>query len=79
MFNVTDPETWPVTLTLEEVAEIYQRSADSIRHSLTPKSQRMPFRPAPFRKRPWLWRKADIVRDVIGARGDMGKRRTKAA
>lgn len=69
MFTPTNPETWPVLLDLEQVAEIYKLSPDSIRHSLTPKSKRVPFSPAPYAKYPLRWRRADVERDLIGARG----------
>jgi hypothetical protein len=67
-FNPQDVRTWPVTLTVEQVATIYQRSAKAIQASFTPKSRAVPFRPAPFKRRPLRWRRADVERDVFGQR-----------
>ncbi len=72
MFDAHDPATWPVTLTLQQVAAIYQRSADSIRHTLTPSSRGVRFSPEPFKHQPLRWRRVDVERDVCGARGAIG-------
>jgi hypothetical protein len=67
-FDPLDSATWAPTLTLQQVALIYQRTPNAIRHALTPKAKRL-FAPAPFQKHPMRWRKADVLRDVEGARG----------
>ena len=64
-FSPCDPGTWPVTLTAEQVAAIYQRSVAAVKKAC----QRGRFVPAPYKKLPYRWRKADVERDAIGARG----------
>jgi hypothetical protein len=64
-FNSCDPGSWPVVLTAEQVAAIYQRSVGGVKK----KCQEHTFVPAPYQKQPYRWRKADVVRDVEGARG----------
>jgi hypothetical protein len=73
-FTPCDAATWPALLTLEQVAAITQRSADSIRHRCMPSSRR-PFVPAPCEKYPLRWRKVDVLRYVEGARGVSSLRR----
>lgn len=64
-FNVTDPATWPVVLTVEHVSAIYGgRSVLGLKKAC----QQGTFLPAPYRKGPYLWRRADVERDAIGAR-----------
>lgn len=63
-FDPQAPKTWPLVLSLDEVALIYGRSRESIRHSLKPSSKRVAFTPAPFHRQPMQWRKADVLRDV---------------
>lgn len=70
-FTATDPATWPATLDVYMVAAIYPtRTVSGIRKSV----QARTFVPAPIFdggkvRRPYCWRKADILRDVEGARG----------
>lgn len=64
-FNITDPETWPVVLTAEEVAAILRRKVGGLKRE----AARMTLVPAPFERHPYKWRRADIERHVIGARG----------
>jgi len=64
-FDVLDPSTWPLVLTTGQVAAIYQRSDGGLRKAC----QKGQFIPAPYKRRPWLWRKVDVLRDVEGARG----------
>jgi hypothetical protein len=66
-FNPNDASTWPVVLTLDQVAAIYQRSREAIRHALKPCS-RTRFTPQPFKRSPARWRRVDVLRDVEGAR-----------
>lgn len=67
-FDAGDSSTWPATLTLDQVAAIYQRTPEALRCAIKPRS-RTPFTPQPFKRYPWRWRKVDVVRDVEGARG----------
>jgi hypothetical protein len=66
VFNPCDSSTWPMLLTLDQVA-LTQPSANSIRNRCTPKSRR-PFVPAPSEKYPLRWRKVDVLRYVQGTR-----------
>jgi hypothetical protein len=63
-FTVTDPATWPVVLSPEQVAAIYQRTVGGLKKAC----QRNGFTPAPFQVRPYRWRRADVLRHVEGAR-----------
>lgn len=69
-FDVVDPSTWPVVLTAEQVAAIYQRPVGGIKH----KVHLGTFVPAPFLKYPMRWRKADVERHAIGARPSCGRK-----
>lgn len=64
-FSVADSSTWPLVMTIDQVAELYDRSVKSVRNYSTEGR----FVPAPFLTRPYRWRKADVVRHVEGARG----------
>lgn len=64
-FNVADPTTWPMVMTIEQVAALYDRSVKSVRNY----SNVGRFVPVPFLTRPYRWRKADVLRHVEGARG----------
>ncbi len=66
-FDPRDPATWGMVLNLREVAAIYGCTADALRARLKP-SCRHTFIPAPYRRGPYLWRRADVLRDVEGAR-----------
>lgn len=63
-FSTADPNTWPVTLTAEQVAAIYQCSVAGLKRRCASRT----FTPSPFLLRPYRWRKADVLRDVEGAR-----------
>jgi len=63
VFNAADPTTWPLTLTADQVAAIYQRSVGGLKKAC----QRHRFHPAPF-TRPYRWRKADVLRDLATGR-----------
>lgn len=71
-FNPLDPATWPVNLTAHEVAAIYRRRSVS---GLRKACQRNQFVPAPYKVKPYLWRRVDVIRDVEGARGGSALRR----
>lgn len=66
-FSPCDPATWPVLLTLDQMAAIKQTTAGAIRHALKP-SRGGVFVPAPCERRPLRWRKVDVLRYVEGAR-----------
>lgn len=70
-FDPKDVDTWPPTMTAYHVAAIYQRTPGGVRKA----AQHHRFIPAPFKARPWRWRKVDVERDVIGARGGFKKAR----
>ena len=59
-FSVTDVATWPVVLTADQIAAIYQRSVGGIKKAC----QQHRFIPAPFQRQPYRWRKSDVVRHV---------------
>lgn len=63
-FSTLDTATWPITLTAEQVAAIYQRSVLGLKKAC----QQRRFVPAPFRTQPYRWRRVDVLRDVEGAR-----------
>jgi hypothetical protein len=63
-FDPKNPRTWPLNLSLDEVAAIYGRSREAIRHSLKPSAGRVAFTPAPYKRRPAQWRKLDVIRDL---------------
>ena len=65
VFDANDTATWPITLTVHQVALIYQRAVGGVRKSC----QLHRFVPAPFMVQPYRWRKVDVVRHVEGARG----------
>jgi hypothetical protein len=64
----TNSRTWPVVLSLADMADIYQRTPDAIRHSLKPSFRGVASVPKPFLCRPLRWRKADVERHVMGGR-----------
>jgi hypothetical protein len=63
-FDTTNPSTWPVILTIEQVGAIYLRKPGGIRKSC----QRHAFTPAPMATHPYRWRKADVLRHIEGGR-----------
>jgi hypothetical protein len=56
--DLARPESWPVLLTLPEVAQIIARGVGGIRKQL----QDGTFVPAPFATGPYRWRKDDVIR-----------------
>lgn len=64
-FTPTDRKTWPELLTVVEMSAIFRRSVLGIRKAV----QLHRFTPAPFQRRPYLWRKADVVRVLDAGRG----------
>lgn len=65
-FSVSDPETWPVLLTVEHVIAIIP--AHKSIGGLKKACQRGRFQPAPFQSKPFLWRRADVLRFVESGR-----------
>ncbi len=63
-FDVLDRSTWQDCLTVPQVAAIYQRSEGGLRKAC----QLHRFQPAPYKVRPYRWRKVDVLRDLEGAR-----------
>lgn len=66
-FDITDSSSWPVVLTIEQVAAIYGLKVANLKHYLKP-SSKTPFTPMPFMRNPARWRKCDVLRQVEGAR-----------
>lgn len=75
-FNPIDPNTWPLMLTIVQVAAIYQRSPEAIRTAY----KRGRFHPSPVPKmKPLRWRKSDVLRHVEGALSAWGVRHKPSA
>jgi len=70
-FNISDPSTWPLVLTVDQVAAIFQRPVGGVRKAC----QLARFVPAPFQLKPYRFRKADVLRHVEGARSSSQLRR----
>ncbi len=70
VFNTADTDTWPVLLSLEHVAEIWQRKPRGIAHSC----QQGRFIPAPISKKPYRWRRVDVLRFLQDGRGSSLRR-----
>jgi hypothetical protein len=66
-FDVTNPETWPVILTVDHIMAIIP--AHKTICGLKSACKRKRFQPAPYQSKPWLWRRADVQRFVEGGRG----------
>lgn len=71
MFDVLDRGTWPDVLTADEIATIYRRPILGLKKAC----QENRFVPAPYQKKPYRWRKVDVVRHLDGARGVSSLRR----
>lgn len=67
VFNIADVATWPLVLTADQVAAIFQRKVGGVKKCC----QEHRFIPAPFQTHPYRWRKADVVRHVEGARATL--------
>ena len=66
-FNSLDPDTWPPALTLQQIAAIYQRTANGVRCALKPSAKHL-FHPAPYKSHPYRWRRVAVVRDLFPTR-----------
>jgi hypothetical protein len=58
VIDLTNPASWPVTLTLHDVALIDGRSVDTIRRHVMAGA----FEPMPMKGKPLRWRRMDVVR-----------------
>lgn len=63
-FDPKHPETWPMLLSVEQVAAIYGRSVESILGSLKPRSRTVRLVPKPKFRHPSQWLRADVMRDL---------------
>jgi len=63
-FDVLNRATWPDCLIAVQVAAIYQRNILGLKKAC----QRHSFIPAPYRVKPYRWRKGDVIRDLDGLR-----------
>lgn len=61
-FDPLNRATWPEVMTAAMVAAIYHRAVGGLKKSC----QQRTFLPAPYRTKPWLWRKSDVLRDIDG-------------
>ena len=60
-FNTADPKTWPEVMTLDQIAELWQRTPKGIREAC--RLGRFP--PAPMLdSKPRSWKKADMLRHL---------------
>jgi hypothetical protein len=59
---VVNLHTLPVILTIPDMLAIYRIQESTIRHALA----RGEFRPVPFEKYPYRWRRDDVIRDLAG-------------
>ena len=64
-FDPLDPQTYPPLLTDTHMAAIYHTTPAALRQAL----RRKRFAPTPYRTRPNLWRRADVLADVVGPVG----------
>jgi hypothetical protein len=69
-FDIANPDTWPVILTAQHIADIFHRPIGGIKTAC----KRKRFQPEPYQVKPYAWRKVDVVRFVEGGRG-VGLRR----
>lgn len=67
---VSNLSSLPFILTLREVAAIYRLSDRTIRRDL----ERNEFRPMPYDKYPYRWRRDDVIRDLNGPSRKMRRR-----
>lgn len=63
-FSPCDVSTWPLLLTADQIAAIWQRPVGGIKKQC----QHNAFLPAPCEKQPYRWRKVDVVRYLEGGR-----------
>jgi len=68
---VVDLQSLPVMLTLNEMSGIYRVSPLTIRRALSLQK----FRPLPFEKYPYRWRREDVLRDLRTPRPQLRTRK----
>ena len=68
---IVDLQQLPVILRLSEMALLYRVSPLTIRRGL----QQNTFRPLPFEKYPYRWRRDDVIRDLQTVRPKLKQRR----
>ena len=61
---VVDLSTLPVVCTIDEIAGVYRMGVSTIRRDL----QAEVFRPLPFGRYPYRWRRDDVIRDLSNRR-----------
>lgn len=66
-FNVLDRATWKDVLEPEHIAAIYGRTVLALKKAC----QTQKFTPAPYKTKPYRWRKVDVLRDIEGGRAVM--------
>lgn len=65
-FNPCDPSTWKMSLTVVQVAAIYQRTPSAVKKAVCDGR----FVPAPYERRPsYRWLRVSVLRHLEGARG----------
>jgi hypothetical protein len=65
-FDVCNRDSWPEILTADEVAQIFRRKVGGLKRTIQADPS---FVPRPYQVRPYLWRKADVLRFVESGRG----------
>jgi hypothetical protein len=61
---VSDLSALPILLTIHEMSAIYRVNSDTIRRQMALHK----FRPLPFEKYPYRWRREDVIRDLTEPR-----------
>lgn len=67
---VSDLSALPLILTIREIAAVYRVSLSTVRRGV----QNGTFRPRPWDKYPYRWRREDIEADIIVGRGELPHR-----
>lgn len=70
MPDVTNLDHLPLILTIDEIAGIYRISTATIRRDL----QNGTFRPQPFARYPYRWKRKDVAADLERPRDDHRRR-----
>lgn len=67
---VSDLDTLPIIMTMEELAPLYRLSASTIRRQV----QQGTFSPRPWEKYPYRWRREDVIADLKRGRPERPRR-----
>jgi hypothetical protein len=70
-FDVANPDSWPAVMTASEVAAIFRRKVGGLKRAIQRGQIRFPM---PYQTKPYLWRRADVVRFVESGRGSSLRR-----